>query len=174
MLGELVVPKAITDWLRAALQGSGVTQTKAREHALQHAQQEHDRINARIEAMYLDKLDGRITTAFYDEKASAWRQEQTTLQQRINELRTTTQNYNDAITAIETTSTLCKAFPAQPPAEQRRLLKTLVEKAAWKDGELETTLRNPFQKLRLSNRASTTKQGKNGTGGTEMKNWLPR
>src|ERR1035441_2741036 len=66
------------------------------------------------------------------------------------------------------------AMMTQPPAEQRRLLKTLVEKAAWKDGELETTLRNPFQKLRLSNRASTTKQGKNGTGGTEMKNWLPR
>jgi hypothetical protein len=123
---------------------------------------------------YLDKLDGRITAAFYDERASAWRQEQTALQRRINELRTTSQNYADAISAIETTSTLCKGFPAQPAAEQRRLLKIIVEKATWKDGELETTLRNPFQKLRLSNHATTTKHKGNGTPRTEMKNWLLR
>ena len=124
--------------------------------------------------MYLDKLDGRITTAFYDEKASAWRQEQTALQRRINELRLTTQNYNDAINNIENTSALCKAFPEQPAAEQRRLLRLLVEKATWQHGELETTLRPPFQKLRLSNHATTTKQGKNGAGGAEIENWLPR
>ena len=79
VLGELVVPKAVTEWLRAELQESDMTQTRAREQALQHAQQEHDRLNARIEAMYLDKLDGSITAAFYDEKATLWRQEQTAL-----------------------------------------------------------------------------------------------
>ena len=67
VLGELVVPKLITDWLRAALRESDVNQTKAREQTLQHAQAERDRLNTRIEAMYLDKLDGRITTTFYDE-----------------------------------------------------------------------------------------------------------
>jgi hypothetical protein len=91
-----------------------------------------------------------------------------------NELRTTTQNYNDAIHAIEATSKLSKAFPTQTPPEQRRLLKTLVEKATWKDGELETTLRNPFQKLRLSNHATNTKHEGNGTPGQQMENWLPR
>ena len=153
---------------------SSISQTKAREQALQHAQQEHERLNTRIEAMYLDKLDGRITTAFYDEKATQWRQEQTALRRRINELRTTTQNYNDAIHAIEATSKLSKAFPTQTPPEQQRLLKTLVEKATWKDGELETTLRNPFQKLRLSNHATNTKHEGNGTPGQQMENWLPR
>src|ERR1035437_4384302 len=62
----------------------------------------------------------------------------------------------------------------QTPPEQRRLLKLLVEKATWKHGELETTLRPPFQKLRVSNHATTTKQGKNGNGGTEIRNWLGR
>lgn len=174
VLGEIIVPKAVTDWLRAALQESDVTQTRAREQALQHAQTEYDRLNARIEAMYLDKLDGRITAGFYDEKATLWRQEQTGLLRRINELRTTSQNYNDAITAIERTSILCKEFPAKLAAEQRRLLKLIVEKATWKGGELETTLRNPFQKLRVSNQRSTTKQGTNGDGGAEMRNWLLR
>jgi hypothetical protein len=174
VLGELIVPNAITVWLRAALQETDITQTRAREQALQHAQQEHDRIGTRIEAMYLDKLDGRITTAFYDEKATSWRQEQAVLSRRITELRTTSRNYNDAISAIETTSSLCRQFPTQTPPEQRRALKMLVEKATWKDGRLETTLRTPFEQLRVSNSATTTKHGKNGASGQEMKNWLPK
>jgi len=43
-------------------------QGEAREDALAHAQAEGQRIDARIETMYLDKLDGRITTEFFDEK----------------------------------------------------------------------------------------------------------
>ena len=69
-------------------------------------------------------------------------------ERRIIELRTTSQNYNDAVTDIEQTSILCKEFSTQPPAEQRRLLKIIIEKATWKNAELETTLRNPFEKLR--------------------------
>ncbi|MGD0773072.1 MAG: hypothetical protein ABSC05_09650 [Candidatus Solibacter sp.] len=123
--------------------------------------------------MYLDKLDGKITTEYYDQKASDWRHEQAALAQRIKELRTTSQNYEDAINAIENTSTLCKQFPTQTPPEQRRLLKLIIEKASWKDGRFETTLRTPFEKLRVSNHATTTKHGKNGAPGGEMKNWLP-
>jgi site-specific DNA recombinase len=42
-LGELVVPKPITDWLRAALQETDTTQTRAREQALQQATTEYIR-----------------------------------------------------------------------------------------------------------------------------------
>jgi hypothetical protein len=116
VLGELVVPKALTDWLRAALHTTDTTQTKAREDALAHATAELHRVESRIEAMYLDKLDGRITASFFDEKASQWRQEQAKLKARINELQHQTRNHEDAINAIETTSTPGKEFPTQPQA----------------------------------------------------------
>jgi hypothetical protein len=86
-LAELVIPKAVTDWMHVALRESDVTESLAREQAIQHAQQECDRLNQRIEAMYIDKLDGRISTAFFDEKAAAWREEQSKLRRRISELR---------------------------------------------------------------------------------------
>ena len=123
--------------------------------------------------MYVDNLDGRITAAFYDEKAAAWRLEQAKLQRRIIELRKSSQNFEHAVQATEETCTVCTTFASQPVAEQRRLLKLLVEKATWRGGELETTLRTPFQKLRLSNHTTATKQGKNGHHGREMENWLP-
>jgi len=143
-LGELVVPKAITDWLRAALRTTDTTQTKAREDALAHAMAEQARIEARIEQMYLDKLDGRITAVFFDEKAAAWRQEQAKLHARIKDLAQQTQSYEDAINAVEQTSKLCKEFPTQPPTEQRRLLTIIIDTATWKDGKFEATLKTPF------------------------------
>ena len=133
-----MVPKAVTDWLRAALRESDVTETRAREQDLQHAQQERDRIEQHIETMYLDKLDGRITAAFYDEKATLWRQEQAKLQSRIVELKTAKRNFENAIHAIEETSAWCKAFPTQPSVEQRRLLRILVDRATWKARALDT------------------------------------
>jgi hypothetical protein len=173
VLAELVIPKAVTDWLRAALRDSDITETRAREQAIQHAQQECDRLNQRIEAMYLDKLDGRITAVFYDAKAAAWRDEEAKLRRRITELRAASQNFESAIRAIEETSQVCKAFPTQPATEQRRLLKILVDSATWKGGEFDTTLRTPFQKLRLSNRANQTNEKGKGVDGAEIKNWLP-
>src|ERR1700688_2203384 len=33
----------------------------------------YDQIQARIETMYLDKLDGRITQEFFDKQSDSWR-----------------------------------------------------------------------------------------------------
>jgi hypothetical protein len=79
-----------------------------------------------------------------------------------------------ACSGISSLRSQCWRFPEQPAAEQRRLLKLLVEKATWKHGGLETTLRPPFQKLRVSNQGTTRKhEGNRGTG-QEIKDWLPR
>ena len=61
--------------------------------------------------MYVDKLDGNMTTAFYDEKASEWRAGQARLAVRINDLHNKNRQYDDAINAIETTRNLCRQFP---------------------------------------------------------------
>jgi site-specific DNA recombinase len=37
---------------------------------------EHKRLQDRINAMYIDKLDGLVDTAFYDRMSNQWREEQ--------------------------------------------------------------------------------------------------
>ncbi len=173
-LRELVVPKPITDWLRAALVDSDANEKRARQQALARAHAEHDRLNARIETMYLDKLDGRISAAFYDEKAAAWRSQQAELQRKITDLRTAGSGFKEAIHQIELTSTACARFPLQPPEEQRRLLCLLLDCASWRNGQLETTFRQPFAALRVSNSASFTKDGNNRTERPKIEDWLLR
>lgn len=172
-LEEIAIPKEITDWLRAALRESDLTEKRAREQSLKQIQLEIERMDQRIETMYLDKLDGRITPQFFDEKAAAWRQEQGKMRQRLASLRDAPSDFGESIGQIEQTSTLCRMFPSQPLEEKRRVLRLLIHRASWKDGRLETTLREPFQQLRLSNSASRRKQEGKGDFGASIADWLP-
>ena len=70
----------------------------------------------------------------------------------------------------------CRAselFLQQPGSEQRRLLQTVVEKAAWKDGALQTALFEPFEILRHSNQESYRKEKEKAGSGRELEIWLP-
>ncbi len=85
--------------------------------------------------MYQDKLDGRITTALFDQKEAAWRDQQTALRHKMSELRTAT------LAPMDATSNACDLFTRQPPQEQRKLVSTVLERAMWKDGALNATVR---------------------------------
>ena len=52
------------------------TRSISKDEAISKLQREHRRLQARIDAMYTDKLDGRIDNAFFDRKASEFRTEQ--------------------------------------------------------------------------------------------------
>ena len=49
----------------------------------------------------------------------------------------------------------------------------VVEKAAWQDGALRTTLFEPFEILRHSNQESYRKEKENGGSGRDLGIWLP-
>jgi hypothetical protein len=59
-----------------ALRESQVDEKRFREESIARLQKEYTKIQKRIDAMYLDKLDGRIDAAFFDAKRSEWREEQ--------------------------------------------------------------------------------------------------
>jgi hypothetical protein len=75
---------------------------------------------------------------------------------------------------LRLTSRASELFLQQPASEQRRLLQTVVEKAAWKDGALQTALFEPFEILRRSNQKSSRKEKEKAGAGRELKIWLPR
>jgi site-specific DNA recombinase len=174
VLRPLIIPTPIIDWLRETLTKNDNGQERARAQALLQAQQDYERLEQRLDAMYLDKLDGRITTAFHDEKATAWREEQATLQAKMNGLRQPTPGYDAAINAIQAISNLCNHYDQLTQTGRRTLLHTILEKATWQDGEFRATLKSAFAQLAHSNQGSNTKQTGNGHAGGQTKNWLLR
>jgi hypothetical protein len=154
----LVIPQPILEWLGDAVLTSDQTEQAARARATKKLQSQYDQIRARIEKMYLDKLDGRITQEFFDQQSAAWRLEQDGLLRKINDIqKATPAPVDQAVNMLRLTSQASESFMRRPAAEQRRLLQVVVEKSAWQFNVLRTTLFEPFEILRHSNRESNRK-----------------
>ena len=173
-LQTIVIPEEIAQWLTTSLRENAEEEQRDRADTIRRLSTEAERLQARIDAMYIDKLDGKITQEFFDQKAGEWRNEQERLQRRILALQG-----DDPAQVEETISMLGLArraatlFPTQSPDEQRELLTLLVDHATWKDGQLSVAFRPPFNALQgLSNSASPTNSGTLGERKPDSENWL--
>ena len=57
-------------------QPSHADERREHERAVTRLNAEHDRLQQRIHAMYIDKLDGCIDAGFFDRMSAEWRAEQ--------------------------------------------------------------------------------------------------
>src|SRR5947209_3141839 len=60
---------AVLRWVREALHESHHDEQEAHTRSLSELKAAYDRLQKRLDAMYIDKLDGRIESAFYEAKA---------------------------------------------------------------------------------------------------------
>jgi len=173
LLRDLVIPQPVLDWLEDAVMESDRTEHAARGQVMKRLQGRHEQIQRHTEAMYLDKLDGRITQEFFDRQVTLWRAEQDALLRKIQEIQKAAPiPVDQAVNMMGLMSRASELFLQQPAAEQRRLLQVVVEEAAWKDGILRTTLFEPFEILRHSNRESYRKENENAGSGRDLDVWL--
>jgi site-specific DNA recombinase len=75
-LGGLRFDDKIMSWVRAALTRSHADERREQDAPIERLQVEYDRLQNRVHAAYVDKLDGRIDTAFFDRISAEWRREQ--------------------------------------------------------------------------------------------------
>ncbi len=175
VLQELVIPKEVLAWLAEEVVATDRTQAAARQSVIRRKEQEVKRLQTRIETMYLDKLDGKITAEFFEEKAGDWREQQQHLRQSIEAMETTPlAPIEEAVDLVTLTSQSCHLFLAQAATEQRRLLTTILERATWKNGRLAVVLLEPFEQLRRSNQVTINEISSLGSSVSDPKIWLLR
>jgi site-specific DNA recombinase len=66
LLKGLVLDDEVMGWMMEALRQSHEDERGYHEEAMTQLQAEYTRLQDRIEAMYVDKLDGRVDTVFFD------------------------------------------------------------------------------------------------------------
>jgi len=171
-LRALIVPPAVLDWLKSELVESDRTEQAARAEALRRQRMDEERLEARLEVLYEDRLDGRIDTATYDKKARDIRQQLEQIRRRINDTKVIAfPAVSQAVDLMALTSRAADLFLEQDGAEQRRLLHLVLQEATWKGGELRMCLREPFENLTLSNRAIHTNGTDLNEGVPNFDNW---
>jgi hypothetical protein len=128
----------------------------------------------RIDAMYLDKLDGRIDAAFFDNKSAQWRAEQDRLLRNVATHQGANQTYiEEGVQLLHLAHRAHDLFERQEPAEKRRLLNFLLSNCVWKAGVLTAEYRQPFDILALAREAGGGDEVMSGTKKGQFENWLP-
>ena len=135
----------VLEWIKDALLQSNQDVRQFHEEAMTRLQAEYQKLESRIQAMYIDKLDGKILGDFFDSMSSKWRDEQSTLLRNIQEHQNASQHYLlEGVQLIELARNAYSLFIQQVPTEKRRLLQFLVSNSSWAHQEIQVELRQPF------------------------------
>ncbi len=172
ILKGLAFDEEVVQWVSTALRGSHRDTRRSHEEAIERLQSEYKRLENRVDQMYLDKLDGRVSQRSFDDKADQWRQRQSEILQAIEEHQDTKQNYlEEGIQLLELARSAHTLFEKQPPSEKRRLLNFVVSNSTWKNGELSVTYRQPFDLLAVTATTAAEEKAAGGSSGDFHQRW---
>jgi DNA invertase Pin-like site-specific DNA recombinase len=175
LLGRLSFDDEVLGWVREALYASHADEKRAHDAAIERLQTEHKRLQSRLDAMYVDELDGRVDGAFFERMSAECRAEQDRCLREIERHQTANKSYMDeGVQLLELARNVQRLFERQEPREKRRRLDFVVSNCSWKGGELTTTLRQPFDLLAETTAiaAQTAIEGRSKTAKSEI--WLCR
>jgi site-specific DNA recombinase len=148
LLGRLKFDDEVLAWVHEALHASHADERREHEEAIHRLQAEHRRLGDRINAMYVDKLDGRVDGAFFDKMSAEWREDQNRCLREIERHEAAEQSYMDeGVQILELARNAQRLFERQEPRQKRRLLNFVLSNCTWEDGEVVATFRQPFDLL---------------------------
>jgi DNA invertase Pin-like site-specific DNA recombinase len=163
LLGSLRFDDEVLEWVRDALHTSHADERREHEEAIKRHQAEYKRLNDRIHAMYVDKLDGLVDTAFFEKMSNQWREEQNRCQREIERHQNADESYlEEGVQLLELARNAQRLFAQQEPREKRRLLNFVLSNCTWEDGKVVATFREPFDMLA----ETVTNSTRLGTGET--------
>lgn len=175
-VSKIVLPEPFVGWASNVLRQASADDACVRQEAIDRLTADSRRILTRLDTMYLDKVECRISTEMYDRHAGQWKLELDRLERAIEQHQAgTNKSYLlEATQLLELVQMLPRLFKRQLPHEKRELLKFVVSNSTWKEGKLTVIYRQPFDlfttwRVNMQN-DSTLKQPKNGRN----EKWLLR
>jgi site-specific DNA recombinase len=174
LLGRLRFDDDVLEWVRDALHASHADERREHSDAIKRLEAEAKRLNDRIHAMYVDKLDGLVDTVFFEQMSNQWREEQARCQSEIERHRNADKSYlGEGVALLELARDAQKLFANQEPREKRRLLNFLLSNCTWADGKVVAHFRQPFDMLVETISETQTKNAPGGVSERVSENWLP-
>jgi site-specific DNA recombinase len=174
LLGRLRFDEVLA-WVREALHASHADKRREQEEAIVRLRAEYDRLQRRIDAMYVDKLDGCVDVAFFDKMSAEWRAEQDRRQREIDRHQDADKSYMDEGTQIlELARNAQRLFEFQEPREKRRLLNFVLSNCAWDDGKVIVAFREPLDLLARTTALAASREAETRGVSAENEIWRPR
>jgi site-specific DNA recombinase len=173
LLGRLKFDDGVLGWVRDALHASYADERREHKEAIRRHQAEHKRLQDRINAMYVDKLDGLVDTSFFEKMSNQWREEQNRCLHEIERHQAADRYYMDeGVQLLELAQNAQRLFARQQPREKRRLLNFVLSNCAWGDGKMVPTFRQPFDLLAETVMTAESAIADDGANSAKSEIWL--
>jgi site-specific DNA recombinase len=178
LLGLLKIEPDILEWITEALCHSHSETRRLHDQAIKRLQAENDKLQKRLDTMYVDKLDDRIDSATFDRLAAQWRAEQDEILKSIDRHRGANEVYFvEGSKILDLASRSQELFATQPPEEKRKLLDFVLSNCSWSHGELAPSFRKPFDLLVKARETAEERQRLNpreATSEAKFAIWYPQ
>lgn len=164
-LGLLVLKtKGMAEWLTHALKESYASETDFKKKNITNLQRRAAQIDSRLDKMYDDRLDGRISAETYDKKAREYEQERKALQSEVLRHQEAGDETRELrVKIFELSQAAPNIFAKAAIEKQRTLIGLVFERLEMKGGKLSYSFREPFAVL-AKNAQGVNKHGSKVAG----------
>lgn len=175
LLLKLRINQEVYDLIVRALKDSFAVEKRDYSEAVTNLLSESERLRKRLEAVYVDKLDGSVTEDFYRRMSAQWRDELDRCQRDLARHQEASNNYMDeGVALISLARKAHDLFESSTAVEKRRLLNFVLSNCTWQHGELRADYRQPFDLLAETIDGTDPSQGGGSTANPQIENWSGR
>ena len=154
------MPEPVAEQIAAALRDDEGQVEHARNEAQQRLEDRRRKVLAKLDRGYEDRLENRISEDFWTRKSEDWEEERRVIDA---ELARTAQSVRQVSITAERILELAKKavflYETQGPAEQRRLLQTVLSNCTFDRGSVCPTYTSPFDLFAKGNETGNWRRG---------------
>lgn len=130
--------------IRLQIKKNHAKETEYKENALEALQSEYNRLQRRLDNLYDDKLDEKISKDFWEKKNQEITDNQKSIQEQIEKMKTEEARYFELYLNILDLAVRAKEiYEKRSPEERRLLLSHIFSNMMLKDGKLKYDLKKP-------------------------------
>jgi hypothetical protein len=141
-------------WVTTALRESHQDAKRYHHEMITSLQKQYQRLQDRLDRMYIDKLDGTISQDSFDGMSETFRKEQRDALQKSEQHQSAHETYvEEGVRLLELAQRAVILYEKQEMQEKRKLLDFVCSNSTWKDGRFIPQYRKSFDLLAATNRS---------------------
>lgn len=173
LLQKLRFDDEVYDLVVKALKSSHAVERDEHTQAITRLTAEIARLVHRVDQVYVDKLDGKITEDHYTRISNQWKEERRRCEDDLIRFQEANHTYmDDGVALLTLARDAHKIFEAQDGPNRRMLLNFVLSNCSWKAGTLTADFREPFNLLEENSGQISQEKSEPGYDDAEKKNWL--
>lgn len=138
----------IAEWIKKALKESHQDEIEYHNKAIEELNRRYEQIQRRLNILYDDKLDGKITSDFYEQKFNQYTQEKEEIVVSIEKhSRAQTEYFELGVNILELSQKAKEIYQKATIEQKRTLLGLVFSSLRLNEGKLKVSFSKPFEIL---------------------------